>query len=109
MTYEKLNLQLLFQLAYLEPESRLCNPQNLSSFCEALLFAHSNEIRQFPNIHALLMASQIVMATGCGDYCIEAAISRWSDLFELHVMADIVIRMRVCIHSPNSLPAAITF
>src|SRR5580704_8234107 len=61
MAHEELNLQLLFQLAYLEPESRLCDPQNLRGLCEALLFAHSNEIPQLSDIHALLMASQIVL------------------------------------------------
>ena len=64
MTHEKLNLQLLFQLANLKPESRLRDPQNLRGLCEALLFAHSNEILQLPKIHAILMASQIVCTNG---------------------------------------------
>ncbi|HEY4264632.1 MAG TPA: hypothetical protein VGM72_04890 [Micropepsaceae bacterium] len=64
MTHEKLNLQLLFQLANLEPEGRLRDPQNLCGLCEAFLFAHSNEIHQLPDIHAILMVSQIVFTGG---------------------------------------------
>src|SRR3954470_4740726 len=55
MTHEELNLQLLFQLADLKTKSWLRDPQNLCSLGEALLFADSNEIRQFPYIHALLI------------------------------------------------------
>jgi hypothetical protein len=51
---------LLFQLAYLQSESRLRNAQYLCSLGEALLFADSNEVGQFPDIHAHLMASQFL-------------------------------------------------
>src|SRR6185437_7854538 len=53
MTDEKLNLELLLQLPNLEPESRLRDAQDLCALCEALLFAHGDEILQLPEIHAM--------------------------------------------------------
>src|SRR5207253_5407204 len=58
MTHQKLNLQLLFQLADLETEGGLRDPQNLGGSCEALLLAYGNEIFQLAEIHAILMASR---------------------------------------------------
>ena len=61
MTHKELNFQLLFQLAYLKPESGLRDPQDFRRPCEALLLAHSNEIRQLSDIHARTMPQKVIL------------------------------------------------